>query len=1001
MRALGAPKRRWVTCLVAAALLLIAAPRRVIAQERAAIDLDGAWQFQTDPRQSGEREGWAGVATPASWSAQARTIQVPGAWQAQGVGEPSGILRHHYAGDAWYRRTVAVPASWKGRRVLLTIGGAHRSTALFVNGTAIGTHDGFSAPFEFDVSDAIRPGRDNMIALRVSNPGATDLESPDKQAGAQATGMLNYIANWGGIYSHVRLVATERVWIDRVLIVPDAEKRSARVEVTLGGDAATLARGGRIRIRVRAVDAGERDGSKVADTKGTGTKVTGTMGNADAPLTAAAGDGIVTASATVPMTGATLWTPETPHLYSASIALIDARGRARDRVDERFGLRTIATRGTVLLLNGQPLYLRGYGDDNIELLTGLPPVSKEIYRERLARAKAYGFNAVRFHSMTPVREFFDAADEVGMLVMAELPAAYTQYVLPHKTLLRGELTRTLLAHRNHPSLLSLAFGNEFNLGWLKTDAEKREFLDAIADFYQLAKSLDPTRPILSTDGLHIDPTDMVSLYSGYADKVPTLRHEFGQYYCSLPDPSLIPRFTGAVEPTWLDTKRRWVEAKGLAASYPTYVRNSQRLQQLGRAFQIETVRRDPRVTGYHYWLIADYPGGTGEGDSWEEGWFDYFWQPKGVEPEEGRRLNGAVLALIDADVDKRTFWSEDGKTVQVTVSNYGGAPLASAPATWRWTAAGGRVLASGTAAVTVAQGKVRSAFTVTLPGSAGDSDRERARARAEAIELEVVIGRAVNRWRFWSVPRGAVQTGIALDRPLFASDGAGAKAGVANTGTANTGAAKASAAKAGGATSVKVGDLLIASRLDDEVKAALEAGGRVLLLAAPEPASAAGAGDKQKDAERHAARKMTFFPGTGAAIGTIVRDHPALDGLPHEGFADLQFYNLLQGAGAFALDDVPAGFEPIVDAVRTATGWLSKSKDLTRTGFLIEATVGRGRLLATTLNVRPQLDAAHPDIVWLFDRLLRYASSDRFAPRGALTWAQLQAMMAPLEGAAP
>ena len=70
----------------------------------------------------------------------------------------------------------------------------------------------------------------------------------------------------------------------------------------------------------------------------------------------------------------------------------------------------------------------------------------------------------------------------------------------------------------------------------------------------------------------------------------------------------------------------------LRSTYPTFLRNSQRLQQIGRKFQIERVRRSPEVTGYEYWLITDYPGGTGEGDSWEEGWFDYFWQPKGIEP---------------------------------------------------------------------------------------------------------------------------------------------------------------------------------------------------------------------------------------------------------------------------------------------------------------------------------------------------------------------------------
>ena len=58
------------------------------------------------------------------------------------------------------------------------------------------------------------------------------------------------------------------------------------------------------------------------------------------------------------------------------------------------------------------------------------------------------------------------------------------------------------------------------------------------------------------------------------------------------------------------------------------------------------MRHRQDITGYHYWLIVDFPGGTGEGDSWEEGWFDYFWQPKGITPRDGQAINSAVLPLI-------------------------------------------------------------------------------------------------------------------------------------------------------------------------------------------------------------------------------------------------------------------------------------------------------------------------------------------------------------------
>ena len=77
------------------------------------------------------------------------------------------------------------------------------------------------------------------------------------------------------------------------------------------------------------------------------------------------------------MPAARLWSPDSPFLYTASVRLVQ-NGREIDRMEQRFGMRELTTRGRVLLLNGKPLYLRGYGDDNVEVLTGVPPASKQI-----------------------------------------------------------------------------------------------------------------------------------------------------------------------------------------------------------------------------------------------------------------------------------------------------------------------------------------------------------------------------------------------------------------------------------------------------------------------------------------------------------------------------------------------------------------------------------------------------------------------------------------------
>jgi len=908
---------------VVAILMLFAVPA-VNAADRARVDLNGTWDFRLDPQDQGEAQAWH-----SNGVAFTRTIAVPGAWQAQGVGEPKGTLRHDYAGAAWYRRTVAIPETWRGKSVRLRIGGAHRYTTLYVNGRKIAEHRGFSAPFAFDVTDAVRPGENNVMALRIVNPGEVPLDGPREQKPIYPTGTLNYIGNWGGIYGNVELQATDPTWIEYVYVRPDVEHNMAKFVVTVRSRE-TRAYAGEVRVSV-------------------GPRYEGRANVQVDP----GGRAVVEVAVAIP--DALLWSPEQPHLYTAAIALRQG-SRERDRVEERFGMRQLQTRGNVLLLNGKPLYLRGYGDDNVEVLTGFPPSSRAVYLERLRQTRAFGFNVVRFHSMTPPEEFFHAADEVGLFVMAELPAAYTQYVLPHRDFLRQELEAVVMAYRNRPSLLSVAFGNEFNLSWLDTDAERKQFLETVEGYYRLAKSLHPDGLVLSNDGYVMRPTDLVSHYGGGLPDLPVVKHEFGEYYCSLPDISLLDKFTGVFIPGWLRVKQRWVGEHGLAGEYGQYVRNSQRLQQLGRKFQIERVRHRQDITGYHYWLIVDFPGGTGEGDSWEEGWFDYFWQPKGITPRDGQAINSAVLPLIGTSVKDRTLWNDTARAVDVMVSNYGGKDLRDAPLSWT-IVADGKTVASGTERITVPMGKVDTVTQVTLGALPG--------SRARKLELVVEVdGAHTNSWSFWSFPRSG-----RLDRPALPVYSTVKWAGVNRLYPFVQEGAPRPGANA----------LLLTSALDEAALQYLRGGGRVWLMA--------------QRGQTQARAEVAFFPAAGGALGTVVRDHPALQGFPHEGFGDLQFFSLMEGAVPLPLDRWAAGFLPIMSGIRTTAGFLSKSKELSRVGYMFEAKVGAGRLLVTSLRLREHLDEAYPEAIYLFDRLLRYATGADFAPTAEAGTDELQALM--------
>ena len=156
---------------------------------------------------------------------------------------------------------------------------------------------------------------------------------------------------------------------------------------------------------------------------------------------------------------ARLWTPDTPHLYTARVKLLQGE-RVLDELSVRFGMREITADGRKLFLNGKPLFLAGYGDDTTYPLTGMMPWDKETYLKQLRLMRSLGFNFVRHHSCTPHDEYFEAADEVGMLVQPEAGMAYDKFWPKAHGLFAKEWPHIVRAFRNHPSVWAWCTGNE-------------------------------------------------------------------------------------------------------------------------------------------------------------------------------------------------------------------------------------------------------------------------------------------------------------------------------------------------------------------------------------------------------------------------------------------------------------------------------------------------------------------------------------------------------------
>ena len=312
---------------------------------------------------------------PAEWAGK---ILVPFSLESR-LGGVQRLLAPNEA--LWYRRIVRASRSG-ARRTLLNFEAVDYRCDVYVNGRHVGSHQGGNTPFQFDVSDTLVDG-DNELVVRVI----------DETEGWQLRGkqVLRPEGIWytrvSGIWQTVWLEEVGATHLADIKIDTDAGQRLITIRPTIAGQSA----GTTTRVVVR--DANQ----VVADERGTSDVVTVTLNEAK------------------------LWSPVDPHLYRLEISLLDASGQLLDQVQSYAGIRTLgksrdAAGNLRFTLNGQSLFHWGTLDQGWWPDGLLTPPSDEAMTFDIEFLKAAGFNMIRKHIKVEPRRYYYHCDRLGMMV---------------------------------------------------------------------------------------------------------------------------------------------------------------------------------------------------------------------------------------------------------------------------------------------------------------------------------------------------------------------------------------------------------------------------------------------------------------------------------------------------------------------------------------------------------------------------------------------------------
>lgn len=925
----------------------------VVGQNR--LSLAGDWQLRLDPDDTGLRDGW--------WQpgyAYTDQVKLPGSLTGNGKGNPvsldtpwngeiidssyffadrykkyrEGNIKipfwlkpsTYYAGPAWYKREIEIPADWAKKRIVLNLERCHWETMLYVNGQFCGTRNTLVAPHQFDLSKQLKPGK-NTLVVRVDNRYIVNV-------GINSHSIADHTqTNWNGLVGDLSLTVGSPVYVDNVQVRP--KLRTSSIDVTI------LVHQPRHQAFV---------GSMIVQASSTtGTKAS--LPELKIPVRFTGESTDLTASYAIP--GAQHWDEFTPNLYKLTARLMDEQGREITQQEVPFGMRELTTVGTRLAINGRPIFLRGDVDCAAFPLTGYPPTTEAPWEKIMKTAREYGLNHLRFHSWCPPEAAFAVADRLGLYLQIEGPlwanhgsSVGTGGVVD--AFIYDESERIIRQYGNHPSFCMMAYGNE------PGGANQNDFLGRWVDYF---RQKDDRRlytsgagwPMIPENQYHVNSDARIQQWGQGLKSIinkgaprtdfdwrttiqkagaPYVSHEIGQW-CAYPNFAEMPKYTGVLTPTNFEIFRETLNEAGMGDQAADFLYSSGRLQTLCYKADIEAALRTPGFAGFQLLGLHDFPG---QGSALV-GALDVFWESKGyTTPQEYRTFSSPTVLL--ARMDKLIY--ENNETVQAAleIAHFGASELKNQTITWQLLNAAGKVVQRGSfTKPNVAVDNCQSVGTAQLPLSGFK--------KPEMLTLTVALtGTPItNSWNIWVYPAHV-----------------------------NPDAA--------------VSDVIVAHELTPDVVKQLQNGAKVLLLPY-------GHVKQGKGAEVAIGFSSIFWNTSYTknqpphTLGLVCNPkHPLFALFPTEMSSNYQWHDIVMHAQTIILNDFQKSLRPLIQPI---DDWFENR----RLSLAFEARVGKGKLLVCSVDLETNI-AKRPSARQLKYSMLNYMNNNQFKPTQEVTIGQIE-----------